>query len=115
MTQNGLLINYEFCTGCHTCEVACRNARNISHGKWGIKLAEIGPFELETDPLNRKWEWTFIPIPTDLCNLCLDRTAEGKLPSCVHHCQAKCMEYGAVEELLEKAKGKGKKISIFIP
>ena len=25
--RNGLLIDYEFCTGCHSCEVACRNAR----------------------------------------------------------------------------------------
>ena len=24
MAQQGLLIDYEFCTGCHTCEMACK-------------------------------------------------------------------------------------------
>ena len=25
MTQKALYIDYEFCSGCHSCEVACRN------------------------------------------------------------------------------------------
>ena len=34
----GLLIDYEYCTGCYSCEVACKNELKLPHGKWGIKL-----------------------------------------------------------------------------
>lgn len=98
MSQYGLLIDYEFCTGCHSCEMACKVELGLPKGKWGIKLCEVGPLEVDTD----KWEWDYIPVPTDLCNLCKDRVAAGKLPSCVHHCQALVMEYGTVEELAAK-------------
>ena len=29
-----LLINYEYCSGCHSCEIACRNHLGIGLGKW---------------------------------------------------------------------------------
>ena len=54
---------------------------------------------------NGKFEYTYLPVMTSLCDLCADRTAAGKLPTCVHHCQAACMKYGTVEELAERAKG----------
>jgi Fe-S-cluster-containing dehydrogenase component len=111
MAQMSLLIDYEYCTGCHTCEVACRNAKQIPRGKWGIKLTQVGPFKLGDD----KWEWTYIPVPTDLCDLCGDLTSEGKKPACVHHCMALCMEFGTVEEMASKMTEKGKKVSMFIP
>ena len=36
------------------------------------------------------------------CDGCADRVAEGRLPSCVHHCQAGIMYYGTLEELSAK-------------
>lgn len=42
------------------------------------------------------------PSFTRICDLCADRRAHGKLPSCVFHCQAKCMEFGPVDELAKK-------------
>jgi len=44
MARNGLLIDYEYCTGCHTCEVACKQELDLPVGKWGIKLLEDGPW-----------------------------------------------------------------------
>ena len=106
MSQYGLMIDYEWCTGCYSCEVACRNAHNLPLDKWGIKLTEVGPWQVA----DRKWEWNYIPVPTDLCDMCEDRIAKGKKPACVHHCQALCMEYGTVEELAKKMSEKGKKV-----
>ena len=57
MARYGLLIDYEYCTGCHSCEIACQVEQNIPIGKWGIKLAEIGPFQISED----KWEYTYVP------------------------------------------------------
>ena len=45
---------------------------------------------------------TRVPAFTKLCDLCAERQEKGKLPSCVFHCQAKCMEYGPVDELVKK-------------
>ena len=43
-------------------------------------------------------------VPTDQCDLCADRVEKGKLPTCVKHCQAGCMQYGSVEELSKNAR-----------
>lgn len=98
MSLNGLLIDYEYCTGCHTCEMACKVELGLPHGVWGIKLTEIGPWKNE----DGSWEWNYIPLPTDHCDLCCDRVSKGKVPTCVHHCQALCMEYGPIEDLARK-------------
>lgn len=102
----GLLIDYEFCTGCHSCEVACKKELNLPAGQFGIKVLEDGPRRL----INGKYEWRYIPTPTDQCNLCADRVAAGKLPTCVHHCQASVMTYGTIEELAVKASEKAKTV-----
>jgi Fe-S-cluster-containing dehydrogenase component len=112
MSRNGLLIDYEYCTGCHSCEVACKKELSLPNGKFGIKLAKNGPFKLKDT--EDKWELTYVPIPTQLCDLCGDRVAAGKKPSCVHHCQASVIEYGPVEELAAKLNNKGRQV-LFVP
>lgn len=105
-----LLIDYEFCTGCHSCEVACKKELNLPFGKYGIKLLEYGP----TEVYEEQWEWNYIPFPTMLCNLCEERVGSGRLPSCVHNCQAGCMQFGTIEELAPHLALKPKRV-IFAP
>ena len=38
--------------------------------------------------------------------MCADRTAKGKMPMCVQHCQAWCLYYGDVADLAAKIDGK---------
>jgi Fe-S-cluster-containing dehydrogenase component len=109
-TRYGLWINYEFCTGCHTCEIACKKEHELSHGQWGIKVLQDGPRKLETG----KWEYNYLPMPTSLCDLCDSRVKEGRKPTCVHHCQAGVMVFGTVEELTKKLSGKAKSV-VFAP
>ena len=103
--MKGILINYEFCTGCHSCEVACKKHLELPAGEFGIKLSETGPFEYAGKTGADHWEWTYLPVMTKACDMCEDRTAKGKLPMCVQHCQAWCMYYGEVEELAAKIDG----------
>jgi Fe-S-cluster-containing dehydrogenase component len=110
MTKHGILIDYEFCTNCHTCEVACKEELDIPDGKWGIKVFEVGPWNIEGD----KWQLTYVPVPTDLCDLCADRVAKGKKPSCVHNCFTNCMTYGTVEELSRELEKKTRQV-LFVP
>jgi Fe-S-cluster-containing dehydrogenase component len=104
-TQYGILVNTEYCTGCHSCEVACKKELNLDKDEFGIKVTEVGPFKYVSGDQAGKWEWTYAPVITNACNMCATRTAAGKLPSCVHHCQAWCMYYGPVEELAKKMDG----------
>ena len=99
LKMNGLLIDYEYCYGCQTCIAACMTEHGYGPGFSGIELHQIGPKELAPD----EWEYTFVPVPTDLCDLCAERVSEGRLPTCVHHCNAKVMEYGPIGELAVKA------------
>lgn len=100
MPKNGLLIEYEYCNGCHTCEVACKQELNLPVGKWGIKLNEI-----ITDNKGRM-RIDYIPFPTDLCDLCKARTDRGEQPSCVKHCHTACMMYGPISELAREMEKK---------
>lgn len=106
--MNGILINYEFCTGCHSCEVACRNELGLTHGEFGIKLTEVGPYKYKHDrgTDESQWEWTYMPVITKACNMCAPRTEAGKLPSCVQVCQAWCIYTGEVEDLAKRMDGK---------
>ncbi len=99
MTMYGLMIDYEYCTGCHACEVGCKTEHDFPTGDFGIKLVQDGPRHNET---NDQWEYNYIPVPTSLCDLCEQRVSEGRLPTCVHHCQAGVMVYGSVDELALK-------------
>lgn len=102
--MKGILVNYEYCTGCHACEVACRNELGLGKGEFGIKLSETGPFEYEGRTGKDHWEWTWLPVVTKACNMCTERVAQGKMPACVQTCQAWCMYYGEVEDLVKKMK-----------
>ena len=110
MANMGLLIDYEFCTGCRTCEVACKEEHNIPVGQWGIHVQVDGPWEIGEHEFN----FNFLPFPTDLCDGCADRVAAGREPTCVHHCLANVMQYGPVSELAAKLEEKTKQV-LFVP
>jgi Fe-S-cluster-containing dehydrogenase component len=108
MAKNGLLIQYDWCTGCHACEVACKQEHNYSEGMVGIKVDEVvskSPEKVYVD---------FMAYTTRFCDLCADRTKRGEQPACVKHCQATCMTYGTIAELA-KAQEKMPRSAIFMP
>ena len=41
--EYGLLIDYEYCSGCHACEVACKKEHEMPKGDFGIKILKDGP------------------------------------------------------------------------
>ena len=109
MAKKGLMIDYLLCTGCHSCEVSCKLEKKLPTGEFGIKLAEDKPWQIDDDT----WEYKWIPVPTQLCDLCEDRTAEGKVPSCVLHCCSHCMHYGEIEDLAKEMSELDRKAVLF--
>jgi Fe-S-cluster-containing dehydrogenase component len=110
MPAYGLLIDYEYCTGCQSCEVSCKEEHGYPVGKWGIRVLDDGPWEIE----DGKFNWNKIPVPTDLCDMCADRTGKGREPICVHHCLANVIRFGPVEELAVHLQEKRKQV-LFVP
>lgn len=108
MATYGLLFDYEYCTGCSSCVVSCKEEHGYPVGKSGITLFDDGPWEIEP----KRYNWNKFALPTDLCDLCKDRTAKGREPLCVHHCLANVIRYGTVEELAKKLEEKPKQLLI---
>ncbi len=100
MPHYGLLIDYEYCTGCRSCEVSCKEEHDFPVGVWGIRVHEDGPWQKCGDSdAGFNFNWNHLPAPTDLCDLCTERIEAGREPICVHHCLAACMKFGTIEEL----------------
>ncbi|MFC1946003.1 4Fe-4S dicluster domain-containing protein [Chloroflexota bacterium] len=95
MPKYGLMVHYEYCVGCHACELACRQEHRRPEGEWGIRVIK------SMGGMDGSKEY-YIPFPTDKCNLCRKRTAQGLRPACVHNCWANVIEFGPLEELGKK-------------
>ena len=108
MATYGLLIDYEYCTNCGSCQVSCKEEHGYPVGKTGIAVHADGPWAIDGD----NWNFNYFPLPTDLCDLCADRTERGREPICVHHCLANVMYYGEVEELAKRLADKPKQLLI---
>ena len=109
--EYGLFIDYEYCSGCNACLTACKMEHDMPESDFGIRIFQDGPVQYS----DGSWHYDYLPMPTDLCDLCADRVADGKLPTCVHHCQNAVMVYGKVEDLAARAKAAQKdKIVIYV-
>jgi Fe-S-cluster-containing dehydrogenase component len=104
MPKYGLLIDYNYCTGCHSCEVACQQEHDFPAGKNGIIVTE---YEYETF---NKLVIDYLPYPTDLCDLCINRHKEGEVPSCVKHCQACVIQFGFLGDLVKQMEDRPKMV-----
>lgn len=98
MAYQGLFVDVDYCTGCETCVVACQQEHKYSEKEFGVTVSKLGPLKFG----EKKWQYDFIPQFTNWCDLCEDRVAKGKVPTCVQHCQAQVIEYGDVAELAKR-------------
>jgi Fe-S-cluster-containing dehydrogenase component len=107
----GMLIDYGLCSGCKSCEIACRKEKGLPLEEWGITVEQIGPKKL-----GGEWEWDNVPVPSRLCDLCAERRAEGKKASCELHCLAQVIEVLPLEEIPQRMMDLGHgKVSCFVP
>jgi anaerobic dimethyl sulfoxide reductase subunit B (iron-sulfur subunit) len=86
--------------------MACQMEHGYAVGQSGLKVFEVGPWEVAPND----WQLSYLPALTKLCDLCAERTAKGKQPTCVKHCQSQCMAYGTLEELGRKLAEKPKQV-----
>lgn len=106
----GILVDYEWCSGCRACEMACAVELTHEHfpeGHCGVKVHEEGVYKIAED----RWTDINMPIFTDLCDKCGKRMLQGASePTCVKHCQAHVLTFGRISELAEKLDSKSKQV-----
>jgi Fe-S-cluster-containing dehydrogenase component len=79
-TREGAVIwRGDKCMGCRYCMVSC-------------------PFDVP------KFEYHSSNPKIEKCNMCFDRTKEGKLPACVENCPAEALIYGKRRDLIKEAR-----------
>jgi Fe-S-cluster-containing dehydrogenase component len=95
MARYALLIDGEFCTGCHSCEVACQQEHDYPVGTNGVIVKEYEYM------VGDRVRIDYMPYFTKHCDLCMGRLARDRdaVPTCVKHCQARCMEFGQTSDL----------------
>ena len=108
--KKALLIDYEFCSGCSECETTCMSSHKCSPDMMGIKVTKLGPWKTE----DGSWQYDFVPIPTDWCDLCTQKISKGNRPACVRRCPYGVITYGTVDELAGLMKVKPKML-LFTP
>lgn len=105
-----MIIDYQYCTGCHACEVSCRNEKEYPLEVCGINVTQHGPIKYKNE-----CQWDYVPVVNQFCDLCSDRMAEGKVPSCQLHCLSSCIEVVKVSEVAEKLAKYGDRTVVFVP
>jgi anaerobic dimethyl sulfoxide reductase subunit B (iron-sulfur subunit) len=100
MDKHGILVDMHYCTGCHACEIACKQENGFPAGVWGVKINEM----ITTEPDSDHVHFDYVPYFTRKCNLCASRIASGEeeRPACVKHCGTASMHYGSIAELSKK-------------
>lgn len=94
--KKAILVDYHYCTGCHTCEIACAVSHDLPNEQAGVVLNHIGLWESARGP----WQDDYLPFWTKSCDLCQNgQAAHDGIPMCVHHCQAQCIKMGEVDQL----------------
>ena len=108
MARKAMLIDYQWCTGCHTCEVACQMEYGFPPDQSGIVVNEVGPWKIA----DNDWQYDYVPHLSKQCTLCASRLAEGKRAACEQHCQSQCIKVGDLEELQKIADDKSTQLLI---
>jgi anaerobic dimethyl sulfoxide reductase subunit B (iron-sulfur subunit) len=98
MAFRGFLIDVDYCTGCEACVLACQQEKGFDETKYGLKIQKLGPLKIA----EKSYQFDYIPLFTDWCDLCDSRVAAGKQPACAQHCQSRSLEYGDIQDLAKK-------------
>ena len=101
-----LYVDINRCTGCHACEVACRQEYGDPLAKWRIRLMTTKPRKIDG-----RWHMYFIPVVSENCTGCESLLKKGEKPACIVVCPTEAIKCSEDEELI-RIINKGKPVSI---
>lgn len=97
--MKALLVDTQWCFGCHACEIMTQIEGDLDTQQMGIKVAEVGPWPYADEQGCEKWQYDYVPLPTDQLMQIWD--GEGQ-PACATVCQSQCMKFGELEDLVKE-------------
>jgi hypothetical protein len=105
-TQYGLLVDYTFFSGNHAAEIACKEELGLPIDQFGIKEVQVGPFKKGEGNDGDDWEWFYIPCPTSIFSDHWGAGGDkaGQRPLAVQVEESASMEYGPLDEMIERMK-----------
>lgn len=96
----GMLLNAERCTGCYSCQAACREANQVPYDEKWLEVIRRKP-----SPVEGKLQLYHLMAPVlDQCAKCIEHENP---PLCVRVCMANCLYVAPVEKLVPLLKEKG--------
>ncbi|CRA17450.1 anaerobic dimethyl sulfoxide reductase subunit B [Salmonella enterica subsp. enterica serovar Typhi] len=120
-TQYGFFIDSSRCTGCKTCELACKDYKDLTPDVSFRRIYEYAGGDWQED--NGVWHQNVFAYYLSIscnhcpygapqynaakghmtkCDGCYDRVAEGKKPICVESCPLRALDFGPIDELRKK-------------
>lgn len=106
MSENAILVDYTYCTGCQACEVACKQ----EYGRKAGSVGGVKVMELIQELPSGKLDIIYYPFFTKVCIFCAPRVKKGLDPACVTHCMARVLTFGPATKLAEASFGKRKSV-----
>ncbi len=97
----GMLLNAERCTGCFSCQAACREVNHVPFEEKWLEVVRRKPVIVDGDLRL----YHLLAPQLDKCAECV---ARENPPLCVSLCMANCLYVAPVDKLLPLLKNKGK-------
>ncbi|EDS2830988.1 4Fe-4S dicluster domain-containing protein [Salmonella enterica] len=126
-TQYGFFIDSSRCTGCKTCELACKDYKDLTPdvsfrriyeyagGDWQEAMHKRDDgFVVVNEEVCIGCRYCHMACPYGApqynaakghmtkCDGCYDRVADGKKPICVESCPLRALDFGPIDELRKK-------------
>lgn len=96
MTTYGFYFDAENCIGCHTCQIACKDAHDLPIG---TNYRIVRSFCSGSGVTPHVYH---VSLSAQGCDLCSDLRAAGEPVACVAACPMRCLEFGDMDELAAK-------------
>ncbi len=97
----GMLLDAQRCTGCYSCQSACREANLVPFEEKWLEVVRRKPVIVDGE-LNL---YHLLAPVLEKCAECVEHQTP---PLCVRVCMASCLNVAPVEKLLPLLKNKGK-------
>jgi Fe-S-cluster-containing dehydrogenase component len=96
-TENGrvgMLVDLNRCTGCYSCQAACRQVNGFSYDEKWLKVIRQNP-----EPIDGKLRMIHLPVPLAL-EKCAECIARESPPLCSKVCLGNALFVAPVEKLV---------------
>jgi len=92
-TTVGMLVDLDFCTGCFSCQTACREVDHYSYDETWMQVVRRGPVLVD----GKLRLYHLLAPSLDKCANCLE---EDAAPLCAKVCMASALFVAPLEELI---------------